>query len=190
MQHFMGPLNKREDGTYVFPFPIGQGAVFLTALDNIAGIARYTYDNRAEASGKILPTVSSIVSGHELVATFTKVTGKPAVFKPLEFEEWANLFDHKDQYISSEYNGKPEKAKEDGIMTWKDDYANMYAIFRSGKAKAILDPTAVLKFYPQALNLEQWMRKVNYSGDIDSSFFKGESKTTGIPPKHELTKLL
>ena len=56
-----GPHNKRADGTYVFSTPIGQGHVPMIALSDLGFFARYSFDHRAEVSGKDLEVASDWV---------------------------------------------------------------------------------------------------------------------------------
>lgn len=83
-----GPLNKRQDGTFVFASPIGSGHVPMIALPDLGYFARYTFDHREETSGKDLEVASEMVQWDVLVKTFEKVTGNKAEYKPVALDEW------------------------------------------------------------------------------------------------------
>jgi uncharacterized protein YbjT (DUF2867 family) len=110
-----GPLNQRPDGTFVFASPISGGHVPMIALKDVGFFARYSFDHRAEVSGKDLEVASQMVTWPELVETFKKVTGQKAVFKSLSIEEWFGLFENTE--IPSFNEG------EEGDVTWKENFS-------------------------------------------------------------------
>ncbi|KAK7008082.1 hypothetical protein R3P38DRAFT_2552823 [Favolaschia claudopus] len=67
------PLNVRADGTVVFAAPAAGGQIPMIALKDLGWWARYTFDHRAETSGKELNVTSERVSWDYLVDT----GGKP-----------------------------------------------------------------------------------------------------------------
>lgn len=62
-----GPLNKREDGTFVFAAPVGDGHVPLITLEDLGWWARYTFDHREETSAKEFEVASEIVTWEDVV---------------------------------------------------------------------------------------------------------------------------
>jgi uncharacterized protein YbjT (DUF2867 family) len=88
-----GPWHIREDGTREFHSPVGDGQVHMIALSDLGFWARYTFDNRGAVSGKDLEVASQAVGWRELVETFTRVTGLPAVYVPLSLDDWFNRVD-------------------------------------------------------------------------------------------------
>lgn len=112
-----GPLRKREDGTYVFATPIGDGHVPMISVQDIGYFARYSFDHRKEVSGKDLKVASQLVTwdGPDgLVDTFRRVTGKKAIFKHQTIEEWMNNFRGTDKPVGQD-TGK-------GSTTWKANF--------------------------------------------------------------------
>ena len=112
-----GPLNKREDGTYVFASPIGDGRAPMIALSDIGYFARYSFDHREEVSGKDLKVATQMVGwdGPDgVVETFKRVTGKKAVFKRQTIEEWMN------NWIGTDRPVAYDTAK--GTTSWKKNF--------------------------------------------------------------------
>ena len=91
LQFMFGPVNRRQDGTFVFASPVGDGHVPMISLRDIAFFARYSFDNRALVSGRDLEVASQIVGwdGPDgVVETFKRVTGFKAVYVRQTIEEW------------------------------------------------------------------------------------------------------
>lgn len=112
-----GPLNKREDGTFVFASPIGDGHVPMIALTDLGFFARYSFDHREEVSGKDLEVASQMVGwdGPDgLVETFKRITGQKAIFKRQTVEEWMTNLANTDDPVALD--------TEKGSTTWKTNF--------------------------------------------------------------------
>jgi hypothetical protein len=83
-----GPINVRQDGTYVFATPVGNGHVPMIALSDLGWWARYTFDHREETSAQNLKISSDLVGWEYLRETFENVTGKKAVVIYQSVSEW------------------------------------------------------------------------------------------------------
>ncbi len=97
-----GPIGQRPDGTYVFASPVGDGHVPMIALEDLGFFARYTFDHRAETSGKDLEIATDWVNWDYLVETFTKVTGEKAEFLRQPLDEWFKNWLRADHPIANE----------------------------------------------------------------------------------------
>lgn len=87
-QPSFGPLNKRDDGTYVFATPVGNGHVPMIALKDLGFWARYTFDNIKATAGKELEVASDMVDWEYLRETFEKFTGNKAIILHQSAEDW------------------------------------------------------------------------------------------------------
>ncbi|KAJ7773813.1 NAD-P-binding protein [Mycena metata] len=151
------PLNVREDGTVVFAAPVAGGQIPMIALKDLGWWARYTFDHRSETSGKELNITSERVGWDYLVKTFTKVTGKPAVFKPQSLDEWwGNFDDNIDGPVAS------DKERGDGSRTIRDNFSAFWRVLRDDVVKKDLD--WIRRVHPDTYTLERWMRENNYGG--------------------------
>ncbi|KAJ7250156.1 NAD-P-binding protein [Mycena haematopus] len=156
------PLNVREDGTVVFAAPFGDAHVPLIALEDLGWWARYTFDHRAETSGRELNIASECVHWDDLVKTFTEVTGKPAVYKRLSVDEFLGIFDEErlEEPIAT------EKKRGDGSKTMRQNFGAFYRVLRDD----IIDKDMewVRSVHPGTYTLERWMRENEYTGRSQS----------------------
>ncbi|KAJ7903557.1 NAD-P-binding protein [Mycena olivaceomarginata] len=145
------PLNVRADGTAVFALPAGRAKIPLVTLKDLGWWARYTFDHRTETAGQDLRIGSHVVGVDEIVETFTKVTGKPAVYKPQSVEEWWNNFGSGvNRFLGS------------SSMTVKQNFSGFWKTFGDELVKRDLD--WVRSVHPGTQTLEDWMRENKYTG--------------------------
>ncbi|KAJ7095050.1 nmrA-family protein [Mycena epipterygia] len=145
------PLNVRADGTVVFAAPAGHAKFPLVTLKDIGWWARYTFDHRTETCGRDLAIASHVVSWDEIVETFTKVTGKPAVYKTQSIEEWWNNFGNGvNRFFGS------------GPMTVKQNFSGFWKVF--GDELVPRDMDWIRSVHSGTQTLEDWMRENNYTG--------------------------
>lgn len=100
-----GPVNRRQDGTFVFASPVGDGHVAMISLRDLGFFARYSFDNRALVSGRDLEVASQMVAwdGPDgVVETFKRVTGLKAVYVRQTIEEWMGNLVNSDQALARE----------------------------------------------------------------------------------------
>ncbi|EKM51660.1 uncharacterized protein PHACADRAFT_127419 [Phanerochaete carnosa HHB-10118-sp] len=158
---FMGPLARRADGTLVFAFPTDQGHIPMASLRDIGFFTRYSFDNRAEVSGKDLEIASDMVTLDDAVEAFKRATGKPAVAVHLTVEEWFRNWKNTDFPVS----------KGEGSATFKQSFTAFWYVFRDDIVER--DMVWIRKINPKAQTLEQWMRDNEYKGEVDSFSPKG-----------------
>ena len=114
-QYQFGPLAKKDDGTYIFAPPIGNGHIPMIALKDLGFWARYSFDNRSTVSGRDLEVASHLASGKDIVEAFKKVTGKKAVLvENVGVEQWFGVFKNPNFPVAV-FGGK-------GSTTWKDNF--------------------------------------------------------------------
>jgi hypothetical protein len=162
-------LNVRTDGTVVFAAPVGHARVPLLALKDLGWWARYTFDHRAETSGQDLAIASHVVSWDEIAKvlafilivhptrpftvkqTFTKVTGKPSVYKAQSIEEWwTNFGDGVNRFIGT------------SSMTVKQNFSGFWNTLADELVPRDMD--WIHSVHPGTQTLENWMRENNYTG--------------------------
>ncbi|EKM52887.1 uncharacterized protein PHACADRAFT_212085 [Phanerochaete carnosa HHB-10118-sp] len=165
-----GPLTRRADGTLVFAFPTGQGRVPMVSLKDIGFFARYSFDNRAEVSGKDLEIAGDVVTLEDTVEAFKKATGLPAVAVYLTVEEWFRNWKNTDFPAS----------KGEDPMTWKESFTGFWYVFRDDITKR--DMAWVRKVHPKVQSIEQWMRDDKYSGELDPLLLKGWESDSPLAP--------
>jgi uncharacterized protein YbjT (DUF2867 family) len=102
-QNFLGffPPKKNEQGELVFSFPLpGPHKMDIIDVSQLGTLVVPMFLNPKEWNGKILTVGEGSYTGNEIAETFTKVTGKKAVFqgfkpedaKSVVGEDLANMF--------------------------------------------------------------------------------------------------
>ncbi|KAJ6619706.1 NAD(P)-binding protein [Mycena sp. CBHHK59/15] len=166
-----GPLNKRADGTVVFATPVGEGHIPMIALGDIGFWARWAFDHRSETSAKDLEICTEMVQMSHLVKTFTKVTGQPAVYKPMSIEQWWDNFTGGHGPIAN------EREYGDGSTTTRQNLSAMFRVWRDDIVKRDVD--WVRSINPKGYTLESWMRENNYTGMLDLKLLKNSEDGKG-----------
>ena len=152
-QGILGPT-QREDGTFVFNSPIGDGHIPLVALKDIGFFARYTFDHRVETSARNLEITSEFVGWDHLVATFTKVTGKKAVYNRESLETWFSHMSNAETPVAAE--GAPDST------SWKDNFTGWWNGFHDDLHERDMD--WIRKVNPNGMTVEKWMVENDYDG--------------------------
>ncbi|ESK85344.1 hypothetical protein Moror_5971 [Moniliophthora roreri MCA 2997] len=163
---FLGPLKERdENGAVVFAIPVGNGHVPIISLRDIGWWVRYTFDHRAEQSGKELKIATEMLNWDTLAETFTRVTGIPSVHKRLEVDEYLDLLKGLEAIPVAE----EEKGRGPSV---RDTFSGMYWTWRDNLLTRDMD--WLRKVYPEGYTLESWIRETGYDGSQAPSVLKGE----------------
>jgi len=78
----------RDDGTFAFASPVGEGYVSMIALDDLAFYVDWIFENPTKSVGIDLKVSTEDVYWDDLVKTFTAVTGAKAVNLKLSQEQY------------------------------------------------------------------------------------------------------
>lgn len=162
-----GPLHKREDGTFVFATPVGEGRVPMIALRDLGLFARYTFDHRDTVSGQNLEIASDIVNWDYLVSTFKKVTGQKAVVLHQSLDEWFNNLENIDLPLANDIN---KGVKVEGVTTWRKNFTAWWSLYRDNIV--VRDMGWIRRINPQSYTLEKWMRENKYTGQLQMDVLK------------------
>ena len=180
-QVMFGPLKRREDGTPVFVTPIGNGHVPMIALEDIGFFARYTFDHRAETSGRELLVASDVVGWEYLRETFERVTGRKAEVIYVGIDEWMKNFDRTDNPIAN------ERSRGDGTTTWKQNFTGWWSMWRDDIIKR--DLQWIRSIHPNGYTLEKWMKEKGYTGTLrtgENSLLKNTEDDKTIRPNWDV----
>lgn len=175
-QLMLGPINIREDGTYVFATPFTEEPVPLIALSDLGYFVRYTFDHREEMSGRDLHISSEPVSWPVLVETFKKVTGKPAVWKPISVDEWFSTVGNTQKPLATENN-------EEGGTTWEQNFRCWWVWWRDSMklwtdVRENLEDGTLRKINPGLRDVEMWMKESGWTGEMDWNLLKRPTEGT------------
>jgi hypothetical protein len=174
---YVGPFNVRADGTRVFASQMEDGKLSMMTLKDVGFWTRWIFDDQD------LNVASDMLDWDTLVATFTRVTGHPAVHLRLAREEWWSYF------IDADVTPMASTAvRGDSSTTVKENYTRWWALYRDEMIERDMD--WIKSIHPGTQSTEMWMRETGYTGYTgipDSGPLKGSS---GIVPNLEKMKLL
>ncbi len=184
MHFFWAPKYDANTSTYVFAAPLADGAVPMIHLDDLGEYARWIFDHADQSAGKDLRVATQHVHFNEVAEAFTKVTGNKAIYQDIPLEAWFDSF-VKDG-ASSAYQ---VDASEAGVLTFRESFTGWWNCYRHSGGEDpfisidydLLDKvysklqqipmlcSLLTLFYAQTLpnrvrSIEEWMRKVGYTG--------------------------
>ncbi|KAF9064661.1 hypothetical protein BDP27DRAFT_1469180 [Rhodocollybia butyracea] len=156
----LGPLAKRENGHVVWAIPTGDGHIPAISLRDIGWWVRYTFDNRSETSGRELKIATEMMTVDQLVETFTRVTGVPAVHKRISIDEYLAVYP--DRF------SKPMVREEPEGYTIGDLYRGVYNLV--GDDLLTRDMEWIRRVHPTGHTLESFIKEKGFSGNLDAKF--------------------
>jgi len=169
----LGPLPERDpNGAVVFAIPVENGHIPAISLDDIGWWTRYTFDHRSETSGQELKIATEMMTVDQLVETFTRVTGIPAIRKRISIDEYLDIYPHTKLPIV--------KGSKDGA-TIKDTFSGMYRVWDADLVTRDMEWNR--RVHPTGYTLESWIRETGFDGTlaphlrrkIEESKFPGRS---------------
>jgi len=180
LRALFAPMNIREeDGTRVFVSPIGKtGTVPLIALSDLGWWARHIFDSPKTTTGKNLKVASNPITWPELIETFKRVTGLPAVYKPVTMDEYFALYDGADQPVATQLAY--------GTTSFEDNFRGFFSQWRDNIIKRDMD--WVKSVHPGTKSVEQWMREENYKGVASRHLLKN-TEDSAVKYRRALEKI-
>lgn len=156
---------QEDDGTYVFEVPLGDGLVPFIHLDDLGHYVNWIFSNPDESAGMNLKIAIEHASYEYLVSTFTKVTGKPAKYRNVSFDEWFTTGP-----LSPVADVKLGKGRDDStLLTNRENFTAWWKLYQlAGKDREVLkrDYELLDRIFPgRVRTVEEWMRKVGYTGE-------------------------
>ncbi|GJC77434.1 nmrA-like family domain-containing protein 1 [Colletotrichum liriopes] len=152
-----------EDGVVTWRVPLGDGAVPHVALDDCGYYVKWLFDNHERAHGMDLDVAIDHITYTELAAAFEKVTGKPARYIDVSFDDYFATTLAADYPVA--YNADPN---DPATMTYRQNFSGWWMLWRhsannSGVIKkdyALLD-----KVHPNRIkSVEEWFRREDQLG--------------------------
>jgi hypothetical protein len=182
---FMLP-KKKNDGSFQFVAPLGNGAVPLIHLEDLGLYARYLFDNQSKVNGLDLKVATQHVHWSDLASTFTKVTGEPSSYLDVSLEEYFdNHYPAGPKAVNRKIGTSVDK-KDKTLQSWKQNFSGFWTLFKhsgGNKGKITRDYEMLDSILPSRVKtVEEWMRKVKYDGSprptlkdwVDGGIAKGE----------------
>ena len=142
-----------DDGTRVFAAPLGKGHVPIITLPDLGYFARYIFDHPAETAGKNLEVASDYLAWADLAAAFTKVTGLPAIYRPVSYPEWLAAHPWKDA---------PVAVDDPTGTSFADNFRAWWKLFEDDVCTR--DMEFCRRLHPKLQDIETWIRATGYDG--------------------------
>jgi hypothetical protein len=155
-----------EDGVVTWRVPLDDGAVCHVALEDCEHYVRWLFDHQERANGLDLEVAIAHIPYSELAAAFQKVTGHPAKYVPVSFDEyWAEGTMAPAANRSSGYNSD---IKDPAAMTIRQNFTGFWTIWQNcGGRDPVLkrDYKLLDEIYPGRIkSAEEFFRKEQERG--------------------------
>lgn len=157
------PMKQGED--YIFAAPVHDNSIIpLMPLENYGTTVEWVLNHPEKSAGRFIDAGAIPSSWPEIVAAFTKVTGKGARFQPLSQEEW---------FAGAAKGGVPvdaampatARADDPATFTFRKTFGAWWNMWRDN-TKEIELPERSMKEVPGRIStLEEWMRMTDYQGE-------------------------
>jgi uncharacterized protein YbjT (DUF2867 family) len=167
----LGPKYDESKDLYVFPAPLHDGALPMIHLDDLAKYTLWALENPSDSNGLTFGAATEHVSWSHLVETFTKVTGKNAIYYDIPTDDWVRAaFGEKGQ---AKIGAGMSLDSDESLQTFEEDFKKWWELYRSAGASVGGDGQGIIKrdykFLDRILpnrvkNIGQWMEKVGYDG--------------------------
>ncbi|KAF8310276.1 NAD(P)-binding protein [Clavulina sp. PMI_390] len=182
--HHLLPFQILKDGTRVFASPFGDeqaetGRWALIALDDLGWWSRHIFDNPQMTVGKELKIASQVVSYPEIIRTFKRVTGLPAVYKSMSMDDYFAVWNRPEQRIAA---GIPASESR----TWEAVMRGFFAMWRDNIVTRDMN---WIDSVHRMQTLEEWMRKTEYTGATRARQLLKGVEDHQTPPKLDLKYL-
>ncbi|KAH7085490.1 NmrA family protein [Paraphoma chrysanthemicola] len=154
---------EQADGSFLWANPAKSGKFPLIALRDMGHYSLWLFENIEESAGMNLRVTTDEISFQDIVATFTKVTGKKGVHKHLDFEEYFPLTEPFPGALANWAAG-PDAPRDESSMTYRQNFTAWWKFWGEGMARP-RDLQLLDRIHPQRIkSLEEWMRIVEYDG--------------------------
>ncbi|KAK4061988.1 uncharacterized protein Triagg1_10151 [Trichoderma aggressivum f. europaeum] len=160
LSEFLLPIYDPNNDTHVFALPLGRGRCPMISLDDNAAYVRWALDNPSQSNGLNLNVVTEAVTGDELAAVFSKVTGKKSVYKDVSLDEYFRLpvFPDPDAKM-----GASGASSGNTLLTVRKNFSGLWNSWKDELWKG--DDEVLSRVLPTRFkSVEEWMVKTGYTG--------------------------
>lgn len=158
----------------------------MVSLKDLGFFVRYIFDHPRETSAKDLEIASELVGWDSLVATFTKVTGKKAVYVRQTLDEWFDNFIGVDYPVARDFHEGFKHGQYADKMTWRENFTGWWRVWRDDVVKR--DMEWVKRINPDTEDVETWMKRNGYDGSFSSPLKVVEDDQKGDPSRFRINR--
>lgn len=156
------------DGVAVFRAPLADGAVPFVHLSDLGFYVDWIFSHPDLSAGFDLKVAVEHVSFDHLAKTFTEVTGKPAKYENISFEEYFATGPFAPA-ASAKLGGQFAGEDDPSLVTTQQNFTAWWRLYQlSGGNTGLIkrDYELLDKIHPERVrSLKQWMEKVDYKGE-------------------------
>lgn len=158
-------LPRKQAEEFVFATPLHENSIVpLTPLSNYGTTVEWVLENPEKSAGRFMDAGATPSSWPEVVAAFTKVTGKRARFQPLSQDEW---------FAGAAKAGVPvdaampatARADDPAVFTFRRTFGAWWNMWRDNTRGIELPGRSMAEIPGRISSLEQWMRETGYQGE-------------------------
>lgn len=160
---------RKEGDTYIFAAPVHEASVIpLMPLPNYGTVGAYIFQNPTECAGRFIDAGATPSTWPEIVATFTKTTGKPARFMSVTQEQWFAGVEQKGIKPDAKM---PSSASPDdpATFTFRQTFGAWWNMWRDNtkeyEKKIRSRGHAAPEVEGKIRSLEEWMVRTDYQGE-------------------------
>ncbi|OTB07451.1 hypothetical protein M426DRAFT_20148 [Hypoxylon sp. CI-4A] len=154
-----------EDGEAIWRLPLDDGAIPFVSLDDCGPYVKWLFDHPERANGFNLESTIAHTSGAELAAAFAKVTGHPARFENVSFDEYFGKVWKLDPERPAGYNAD---LSDPATLTVRQNFSGFWTAWRNsaGNTGVVRKDHKVLdEIFPGRIrSAEEFFRRENEKG--------------------------
>ena len=161
LSEVIGPSPDPADpSTLVFAVPLGDAKCPLIYLEDYGAYARWILDTPSRSNGLELHVATEDIAWKDLVAAFTAVTGRKAVYRDVTLDEYFKLGFWPDADAKI---GHSVSSDDSTLFTIRENFSGFWNTWKDELTKrdyGLLDeilPTRVK-------TVREWMKKTGYTG--------------------------
>lgn len=161
------PYHDTETDTWIFDLPLGKaGSLPLISLTDFGRYVRWQLDNPSKSRGQILRVSTQHATGEGLASTFTEVTGKRAIYKPVEMEEYFQTAFSRN--VGAPLNrlvgaGQPDTST---LQTYEENFSGFWRHWAAGEKYSVRDYKTLDEILPDRIrSVGEWMRLSGWKGE-------------------------
>lgn len=152
--------DPQDPETLVFAVPLGDARLPLIYLDDYGKYARWMFDTPSRSNGLRLNVATEDISYKDLVAAFTEVTGKKAVYKDVSLDEYFSTGAFAQPEAKIGYTGVPD---DPTLFTFRENFSGFWNCWKDELTKR--DYKLLDEILPDRLkSVKQWMIESRYDG--------------------------
>ena len=172
LHSLLRPRLNPSNGSADFIAPVHPTSTLpLIPVANYGAAVKWALENPERSIGKRIDAGSFLITFPEIAEAFTRVTGRPARFVPVDIDTW--MAGVKAAGIDPEARlPRGAAADDDTSFTFRKSFGAWWALWRDGGAEMIEGRADAKKLADEVVgegrirNVEDWMRRTGYDGEV------------------------